>query len=73
MTKNAADAQFVANIADIRKKLDSVSKTFCLAKWLQASLFLQNGELVSCCKSTPHVIPVEEVKKILPLFIIPAK
>lgn len=44
-----------------RKKIDSISPSFCSAKWLQTTLYLQNGYNHSCHHPAPHKIPLEEV------------
>jgi MoaA/NifB/PqqE/SkfB family radical SAM enzyme len=46
-----------------RKKIDSVSTSFCTAKWLQTTLYLQNGYNHSCHHPSPHKIPLEEIEK----------
>jgi organic radical activating enzyme len=43
-------------------KLKNVSDSFCLAKWYQLTLYLQNGFNHSCHHPSPHKIPLEEVK-----------
>ena len=43
--------------------LDSVSPSFCLAKWHQLTLYLQNGFNHSCHHPSPHKIPLEELKE----------
>lgn len=40
-----------------QKKLDTVSPTFCLAKWLQVSLHLERGLSHSCHHPRPEPIP----------------
>jgi organic radical activating enzyme len=47
----------------IKKRLDDVSPSFCLAKWLQVTIHLQNGYNHSCHHPPPHKVSVEEVKK----------
>lgn len=42
-------------------KINSVSPSFCTAKWLQTTLYLQNGYNHSCHHPSPHKILVEEV------------
>ena len=37
-----------------KKKLDSISKSMCLAKWLQTSLYLTTGHTNSCYHPSPH-------------------
>jgi len=42
--------------------LDSVSPTFCTAKWLQPTLNLNTGTAASCCLGTFHPIKAEGIK-----------
>ena len=42
--------------------IDSVSPTFCLAKWHHANIHLQTGQTHSCYHPAPHNIPLEEIK-----------
>lgn len=42
-------------------KINSVSPSFCTAKWLQTTLYLQNGYNHSCHHPSPHKIPLDEV------------
>jgi len=44
------------------KRLDTVSPSFCLAKWFQTTLYLQNGFNHSCHHPSPHKIPLEEIE-----------
>ena len=44
-------------------RLDSVSKCFCVAKFKQVTLHLQNGMLHSCHHPVPHKIPLEELSR----------
>jgi len=48
---------------ETRDLLNSISPSFCLAKWLQHTLYLQNGMNHSCHHPPTHKIPVEEVIK----------
>lgn len=45
-----------------KKKIDKVSKTFCLAKWQQVTLHLHNGHTHSCHHPQTHKVPLEELK-----------
>jgi pyruvate-formate lyase-activating enzyme len=45
-----------------RDEINTVSPSFCSAKWLQTTLYLQNGFNHSCHHPSAHKIPVEEVK-----------
>ncbi len=43
-------------------KINSISPSFCSAKWLQTTLYLQNGYNHSCHHPSPHKIPLEELQ-----------
>lgn len=45
----------------VRKKLNETSGSFCLAKWLQVTVHLQNGMTHSCHHPIPHKIPLAEL------------
>ena len=45
----------------IKSQLDSISSSFCIAKWSQLTLYLQTGYNHSCHHPTPHKIPLAEV------------
>jgi len=47
----------------MRNKLNTISPSFCLAKWLQVSLHLPQGRTQSCYHPPTHQIPVELLKK----------
>ena len=47
---------------DVKAKLDKVSPSFCLAKWMHVTLHLHNGQTHSCYHCTPHEIPKEQLK-----------
>jgi len=52
------------NISDLRNKVEqinNVSCSFCTAKWLQTTLYLQNGYNHSCHHPAPHKIPLQEI------------
>ena len=44
-----------------RDKINSVSSSFCLAKWKQVTLHLQLGQTHSCHHPVAHKIPIEEI------------
>lgn len=49
-------------IQEIRRdRMNQVSPSFCTAKWLQTTLYLQTGFNHSCHHPSPHKIPEEEV------------
>ncbi len=49
--------------SEMRDKLNSVSPSFCLAKWLQVSLHLPQGRTQSCYHPPTHLVPLESLKK----------
>jgi organic radical activating enzyme len=50
-------------LIDVKAQLDTVSSTFCIAKWKQVTMHLQNGMTHSCHHPSPHVIPLSEIKR----------
>jgi organic radical activating enzyme len=42
--------------------LNAVSPSFCLAKWYQLTVYLQNGFNHSCHHPSPHKIPLDELE-----------
>ena len=46
-----------------RQKLNSISPSMCMAKWLQVSLHLPQGRTHSCYHPPTHAIPLDELKK----------
>lgn len=51
----------IEKIQETREKLDEVSSSFCLAKWLQVTIRLQNGTTHSCHHPEPHKVPLGEL------------
>lgn len=45
------------------RAVDSISPTFCGAKWYNASIWLNNGMTTSCHHPPAHKIPLDELKK----------
>jgi MoaA/NifB/PqqE/SkfB family radical SAM enzyme len=58
-----SNEQKIFVLKDKRDKINSVSPSFCTAKWLQTTLYLQNGYNHSCHHPSPHKIPLEEIQK----------
>jgi organic radical activating enzyme len=46
-----------------KEQLDSVSPSFCVAKWKQVTVHLDTGRTHSCHHPITHKIPIEEIKK----------
>lgn len=49
-------------------KIDNISPSFCAAKWLQVTIYLQNGVNHSCHHPDTHKIPLDLVKKDVGVF-----
>lgn len=65
MKQNTEGVDNLTNIKlleDKRDYINNISPSFCSAKWLQTTLYLQNGYNHSCHHPSPHKIPVEEVE-----------
>ena len=54
---------FKERLNKTKEQLDGVSKSFCLAKWKQVTIHLQNGHTHSCHHPRTHKIPLDELKK----------
>jgi len=50
------------HLENVKNELDSVSKTFCAAKWKQVTMHLQNGHTHSCHHPKTHHVPVQEIQ-----------
>jgi organic radical activating enzyme len=48
---------------DTKDKLNSISPTFCLAKWKQVTVHLESGLTHSCHHCPAHIIPLDELRK----------
>lgn len=47
----------------VKTLLDNVGAGFCLAKWTTSTMHLSTGKNHSCHHPSPHVIPLDEIKK----------
>lgn len=54
--------KYKQKLIQIKSELDSVSPSFCAAKWKQVTMHLQNGHTHSCHHPKTHHVPVEEIK-----------
>jgi organic radical activating enzyme len=45
-----------------KNNLDTISSSFCAAKWKQVTIHLQNGHTHSCHHPMTHKVPLEELK-----------
>ena len=51
----------MTTIIPIKQKLDSISPSFCAAKWNFSTIWLNDGSTASCYHCTKHQSDVEEV------------
>ena len=42
--------------------IDPISKSYCAAKWYNATIWLGHGQTTSCHHPPGHNIPIEELK-----------
>ena len=56
-----SNEQKILILRDKQNKINFVSPSFCTAKWLQTTLYLQNGYNHSCHHPAPHKIPLDEI------------
>ena len=47
----------------VHDDINEVSPSFCIAKWKQVTMHLQNGNTHSCHHPNPHYVPVEEIMR----------
>lgn len=52
----------IDKLDEMKKKLDSVSPCFCMAKWMHVTIHLMTGHTHSCYLPPTHKIPLEEIK-----------
>lgn len=49
-------------LKESKKRLDSVSPSFCMAKWMHTTIHLLNGRTHSCYLPPTHQIPLAEIQ-----------
>jgi organic radical activating enzyme len=50
------------HLQNTKQELDSISPSFCAAKWKQVTMHLQNGMNHSCHHPKTHVVPLSEIR-----------
>ena len=50
-------------LKELKKELDKISPTFCVAKWKQSTVHLESGLTHSCHHPGAHIIPLNELEK----------
>ena len=61
--KETIQTDYYYQALEIKKRLNEVSPTMCLAKWLQVSLHLTNGLTQSCYHPPTHRISLDDISK----------
>jgi organic radical activating enzyme len=56
-------SKYFESSKDLLQALNSISPSFCLAKWFNVSLHLPTGKTHSCYHPPAHYIPLEELSK----------
>jgi len=51
------------NLPEVRKKLNAISPSFCMAKWMHSTIHLMNGTTHSCYLPPVHPIPLNEIAR----------
>lgn len=63
MTKKTKEEYYGEHLEKTYNDLNNVSPSFCVAKWKQVTLHLQNGHTHSCHHPGTHLVPIEELRK----------
>lgn len=53
---------YLENAKETKEKLNQISPTMCMAKWLQVSMHLPQGLTQSCYHPPTHKVPLNELK-----------
>lgn len=56
-----AEKSYYDNVQETVERLDMISPTMCMAKWLQVSMHLPQGLTQSCYHPPTHTIPLDEL------------
>ena len=62
LLKGKYQSQYFESSKDLLKQLNSVSSSFCLAKWYNVSIHIPTGKTHSCYHPPAHKIPIKELK-----------
>ena len=62
LLKGKYKSQYFESSKDLLKQLNSVSPSFCLAKWYHVSIHIPTGKTHSCYHPPAHKIPIEELE-----------
>ena len=54
--------KYNSRLTEFKEKLNSISSSFCAAKWKQVTIHLATGQTHSCHHPESHHIPIQEIK-----------
>jgi hypothetical protein len=57
------EEKYAEHLEDTYIAINKVSSSFCVAKWKQVTMHLQNGHTHSCHHPNTHLVPLEEIKR----------
>jgi organic radical activating enzyme len=57
------DNPYQMRLMQVKKQIDDVSSSFCVAKWKQVTMHLQNGHTHSCHHPRTHLVSLDEIEK----------
>lgn len=57
------DEKYQEHIEKVHTEINEVSPSFCVAKWKQVTLHLQNGHTHSCHHPGTHIVPLDELRR----------
>jgi hypothetical protein len=60
---NKKEKTYFEEAQEVKEKLNAVSPSMCMSKWLQVSLHLPQGLTQSCYHPPTHKVPLEELKR----------
>jgi len=58
-----SNQKYTEYLENVREEINEVSPSFCVAKWKQVTMHLQNGHTHSCHHPSTHFIPLSEIKR----------
>lgn len=57
------EERYKKQLETVHDELNAVSPSYCVAKWKQVTMHLQNGHTHSCHHPGTHLVPLEELKR----------
>jgi organic radical activating enzyme len=57
------EEKYSGHLENTYKTINDISPSFCVAKWKQVTMHLQNGHTHSCHHPNTHIVPLEEIRR----------